>query len=240
MIEGTLLCVLTFVAAGVGTTTGFGTSTIMIPVMTVFVPLPVVLLFVGIIHLCGDIWKVLLFKGGLDLKLILGFGISGIIASYLGARFSFIAGDLPLKRILGAFLVVYVGFLFLKRQWALPKNSGTAVCGGALSGLFAGFFGVGGAVRGAFLTTFDLPKEVYLFTSGLIALFIDITRVSQYIRGGTRLGSSFLYALFLCIPISFLAAFLAKKFLDKLPQKFFRIFVGVFLALVAVKLLVWS
>jgi len=240
MIEIAMLCVLTFVAAGIGTATGFGTSTVMIPVMTVFVPLPVALLFVGIIHLFGDIWKVLLFKTGFDWKLVLGFGLSGIVASYLGAKLSFVAGDLPLKKILGAFLLAYVGFLFLKRQWALPKNSGTAVCGGAASGLCAGFFGVGGAVRGAFLTAFNLPKDVFIFTSGLIALFIDMTRISQYIRGGTRLESSFLYALVLCIPISFLAAFLTKKFLDKLPQKFFRIFVGVFLALVAIKLLVWS
>ena len=231
---------LTFIAAGIGTATGFGTSTVMIPVLTVFVPLPIALLFVGIIHLCGDIWKVLLFKGGLDLKLVLGFGLSGIAASYLGARLSFVAGDWPLKRILGAFLLAYVGFLFFKRQWALPKNSGTAVCGGALSGLFAGFFGVGGAVRGAFLTAFNLPKEMYIFTSGLIALFIDVTRISQYVWGGTRFESSFLYALVLCIPISFVAAFLAKKFLDRLPQRFFRIFVGAFLALVAIKLLVWS
>ncbi len=240
MIEGVFLCVLTFVAAGIGTATGFGTSTVMIPVMTVFVPLPVALLFVGIIHLCGDIWKVLLFKGGFDWRLVLGFGLSGIVASYLGARLSFIAGDLPLKRILGAFLLAYVGFLFLKKQWALPKNSGTAVCGGILSGLCAGFFGVGGAVRGAFLSAFNLPKAVYIFTSGLIALFIDITRVSQYIQGGTRLESSFLYALILCIPISFLAAFIARKCLDKLPQRSFRIFVGIFLALMAIKLLVWS
>ncbi|MBN2312781.1 MAG: sulfite exporter TauE/SafE family protein [Sedimentisphaerales bacterium] len=240
MTEGALLCVLTFIAAGIGTATGFGTSTVMIPVMTVFVPLPVALLFVGIIHLFGDIWKVLLFKGGFDWKLVLGFGLSGIVASYLGARLSFMAGDWPLKRILGAFLLAYVGFLFFQRQWALPKNSGTAVCGGALSGLCAGFFGVGGTVRGAFLTAFNLPKDVYIFTSGLIALFIDITRIAEYIRGGTRLESSFFYALILCIPISFLAAFVTKKFLDKLPQRFFRIFVGVFLALVAIKLLVWS
>jgi len=240
MTEGALLCLLTFVGAGLGTATGFGTSTVMIPVMTAFVPLPVALLFVGVIHLCGDIWKVLLFKGGFDWKLILSFGLAGIAASYLGAKLSFIAGDLPLKRVLGAFLLIYVGFLFVNRQWALPKNPGTAVCGGVLSGLFAGFFGVGGAVRGAFLTAFNLPKEVYIFTSGLIALFIDITRVSQYIRGGTRLESSFLYALVLCIPISSLAAYLAKKFLDKLPQRFFRVFVGVFLALVAIKLLAWS
>ena len=239
MIEGLLLCLLTLIAAGVGTATGFGTSTIMIPVLILFLPLPVSLLFVGIIHLCGDIWKVLLFKRGFDWKLILFFGLSGIAASYLGATLSFYAEELPLKRILGVFLVLYVIFLFAKRQWSLPKNSGTAVCGGILSGLFAGFFGVGGAIRGAFLTAYNLPKEVYIFTSGLIALFIDVTRVSRYIWGGTHLEKNLLLALIACIPISFLGAYVAKKFLDRLPQRYFRIFVGIFLALVGAKLLLW-
>jgi uncharacterized membrane protein YfcA len=240
MTQGLLLCLLTLIAAGIGTATGFGTSTIMIPVLSLYVPLPVVLLFVGIIHLCGDIWKILLFKKGLDWKLILFFGLSGIAASFLGASLSLHEEELPLKRILGAFLILYVIFLFIKRQWSLPKAPGTAVCGGVLSGLFAGFFGVGGAVRAAFLTAFNLPKEVYLFTSGLIALFIDVTRISRYIWGGTRLDENLLYALIACIPISFLGAYTAKKLLDRLPQRFFRIFVGIFLAIVGIRLLLWS
>ena len=240
MVEGLLLCLLTLIASAIGTATGFGTSTVMIPVMTLFVPMPVALLFVGIIHLCGDVWKVLLFRRGFDWKLVLGFGLAGIAASFLGASLSLQAHDLPLKRILGAFLIAYVAFLLLKRQWSLPKSQGTAVCGGILSGLSAGFFGVGGAVRGAFLTAFNLPKEVYIFTSGLIALFIDITRVSRYHWGGTRLEHTLAYALLACIPISFVGAYFAKRLLDKLPQRFFRIFVGVFLALVGAKLLIWS
>jgi uncharacterized membrane protein YfcA len=239
MIQFISLCVLTLAAAGIGTATGFGTSTVMLPVLTLFVPLPIALLFVGIIHLCGNVWKVILFKTGFDWKLVLGFGIAGVVTSYVGASLSFYAADLPLKRILGAFLIIYVGYLWLNRQWSLPKNSVTAVCGGGLSGLFAGFFGVGGAVRGAFLTAFNLPKEVYIFTSGLIALFIDITRVTRYFWGGTRLDSNLTYALIACIPISFAGAYLAKKFLDKLPQRFFRVFIAIFLALVGLKLLLW-
>jgi hypothetical protein len=94
-------------------------------------------------------------------------------------------------------------------------------------------------VRGAFLTAFDLPKEVYIFTSGLIALFIDITRVSRYIWGGTRLPHDLFIALIISIPVSFAGAYLARKFLRRLPQKFFRRFVGSFLALVGAKLLIW-
>jgi len=240
MTQVILLCVLIFVASGVGTSSGFGTSTVMIPVMTLFLPLPITLLFVGIIHLCGDIWKVLLFKRGFEWKLVLGFGISGIVASFLGASLSLHAQALPLKRILGAFLILYVIYLLVKRNWSLPKTHTTAVFGGCLSGLSAGFFGVGGAVRGAFLMAFNLPKEVYIFTSGLIALFIDVTRISRYIWGGTRLEQNLLLALLAGIPFSFIGAYLAKRFLDKLPQKIFRVFVSFFVALVGAKLLIWS
>jgi uncharacterized membrane protein YfcA len=212
----------------------------MIPVMILYAPLPVALLFVGAIHLCGDVWKVLLFRQGFDWKLVLGFGLSGAVASYLGASLSLGAQSYPLTRILGAFLVAYVVFLFLKRDWSLPKNQSTAICGGTLSGLFAGFFGIGGAVRGAFLTAFDLPKAVYIFTSGLIALFIDVTRVSRYLGGGTRLEPKLFYALLVCIPVSFLGAFLAKRLVSHLPQERFRLFVGIFLALVGARLLIWS
>jgi hypothetical protein len=189
------------------------------PVMALFVPMPVALLFVGIIHLSGDIWKVILFKRGLDWRLILGFGLSGIVASFLGASLSLQTQVLPVKRILGAFLLLYVVYLFIRREWALPKRAGTAVCGGLLSGFFAGFFGVGGAVRGAFLTAFNLPKEVYIFTSGLIALFIDITRVSSYVWGGAQLPDALVLALILSVPVSFAGAYIAKQFLDRLPQK---------------------
>jgi uncharacterized protein len=240
MTEVFLLSLLTLFASGIGTATGFGTSTVMIPVMVMFVPVPIALLFVGIIHLCGDIWKILLFRGGLDWKLIFGFGLSGIAASFFGASLSLQAQTLPLKQILGAFLIIYVIYLLIKREWALPKTNATAVGGGLLSGFFAGFFGVGGAVRGAFLSAFNLRKEVYIFTSGLIALFIDITRVSRYIWGGTRLQEDLLVALILCIPISLGGAYLAKRFLNRLPQRFFRTFVSVFLALVGLRLLIWT
>jgi uncharacterized membrane protein YfcA len=239
MEEIALLAGMTVIAAAVGTSTGFGISTIMIPVLSLWAPLPVALLFVGIIHLFGDIWKMILFKKGLDLRLALTFGVAGVAASYIGASLSFYAAHLPLKRMLGGFLLVYVVFLLIKRQWRLPKRPVTAVSGGALSGLFAGFFGIGGAVRSAFLAAFDLPKEVYLFTSGFVALFIDVTRITRYLIGGTRLESLLLYGLAVCVPVSFGGAYLAKRLLNRIPQHLFRTFVALFLALVGGKLLLW-
>ena len=76
-------------------------------------------------------------------------------------------------------------------------------------------------------------------TSGTIALFIDITRVTKYLTGGATLDQQLLYTLLVCIPFSFLGAFIAKQFLDQLPQKSFRLFVGIFIAVVGIKLILF-
>ncbi|GAB4343485.1 MAG: sulfite exporter TauE/SafE family protein [Desulfobulbaceae bacterium] len=238
MQELLLLSTLTLVASLVGTMTGFGTSTIMVPVLLLFLPLPVTLLFVGVIHFCGDIWKVLLFRSGFDRKVVLGFCLAGIPASWLGAMFSAQAEGYPVKRILGAFLICYTLFLFARRNWSLPPTTPTALGGGLLSGLCAGFSGVGGAVRGAFLTAFNLPPGTYVFTSGLIALFIDATRITGYLAGSARLDSSLAVSLLACIPLSFAGAWIAKRYIvDRLPRTTFRVVVGVFLSVIGFRLL---
>jgi uncharacterized membrane protein YfcA len=234
-----LLAALTLVAASVGTLTGFGTSTIMVPVLLFFFPLPLTLLFAGVIHWFGDIWKMMFFRSGLNLKLLLLFGATGIIASYIGASLIITIPEKMLSRLLGAFFLIYVGWLWFKPQWRLPERNTTALVGGVLSGFFAGVFGVGGAVRGAFLSAYNLPKSVYLFTSGAIAFFIDSTRLATYWSQGIRLNGSLLIALVVSIPASLAGAYVAKRIVGIIPQDRFRVVVAVFLAAVAIKFLIW-
>lgn len=239
VLEVALLAGLTFIAAGVGTLTGFGTSTIMVPVLLLFFPLPLTLLFAGIIHWFGDIWKMVFFRSGLHVKLLLLFGAIGIVASYIGASLTLTLPEEILPRLLGAFLMLYVIWLWLNPQWQLPQRNTMALVGGVLSGFFAGIFGVGGAVRGAFLSAYNLPKSVYLFTSGAIALVIDSTRLLTYWTGGVRLNEPLLLALAVSIPMSLGGAYVAKQIIGKIPQEKFRVVIAVFLAAVAIKFLLW-
>lgn len=231
------LIILTLVASTIGTMTGFGTSTIMVPVLSLFLPLPLVLLFVGVIHWSGDIWKMLFFKKGFNWKLILLFGIPGIITSFWAARLPLTLPEELLQRSLGLFLVLYVAFLWFKPTWKMKPSNSNALLGGGLSGFFSGIFGVGGAVRSTFLSAYDLPKSVFLFTSGVIGLLIDSSRVTQYFISGTRVDGSLLLALVLCIPTSLLGAYFAKKLVDIIPQQSFRLFIAIALLLVGLRYL---
>lgn len=196
------------------------------------------LIFVGVIHWFGDIWKMLLFRKHLDLKIILLFGLTGIATSFAGAKIVFFNLPFDLKRVLGLFLIIYVGFLFWNPKFSLPKTSRHQALGGALSGFFAGLFGVGGAIRSTFLTAFDFPKGTYLATSGAIAFLIDSARLATYLLEHVVLPTHLLYGFLIFVPISFAGAKMAQWLVDKIPQQKFRNVIAAFLLLVALKLIV--
>jgi hypothetical protein len=231
------IILLTLIASSIGTVTGFGTSTIMVPVLSLFLPIPETLLFVGIVHWFGDVWKMLLFKKGFDWKLTLLFGIPGALVSFWAASLPLSLPETLLKRLLGLFLIMYVSYIFLKPAWKIKASTPTALVGGSLSGFFAGVFGVGGAVRSTFLSAYDLPKSVFLFTSGAIGLLIDSSRITQYWVSGTRFDGSLLTALLLSVPTSLIGAYFAKKVVNKIPQRSFRLIIAIALFAVGLRYL---
>ena len=236
-MEILLILFVVVVASGVGTMTGFGASTIMVPLVLLFYSVPQTLFFVGIIHFFGNVWKLVLFHKGLNWRLILSFGIPGIAATYLGASLVFSIPAAMLSRILGSFLIIYVIYLFVESSFKIRPNLVFGACGGALSGFLAGIFGIGGAVRSLFLTTFDLPKAVYIVTGGAIAICIDATRLTTYFKNGAKLPTMLLYGLPLFIAASFLGAAIAKRIVDRIPQQHFRKIIAVFLFMMGIKLL---
>lgn len=232
--------IVTFLAGILGTITGFGISTVMVPVVLLFLPLPETLLLVGVIHWFGDIWKMYFFKHGFDAKLLFFFAVPGIIMAYVGARMALTLPEVLLSRFVGLLLVTYVVYLFFKPDFKLKANMLTAGVGGAGSGFLGGISGVGGgALRAVVLTAFNLPKSAYIFISGLTGLVIDASRISTYFFGGTRIESKLTLGLILFIPASFLGAYVAKKVVKAIPQKSFRTIISVFLLLIGLKFLIF-
>ena len=122
-MEIILITLLTIVASAIGTITGFGTSTIMIPILALFLsPLEAIFL-VSIIHWFGNVWKITLFRSGINWKLIGLFGVTGLVTSYFGAAVTLNIDDSVLLRVLGVFLAVYAIFLLFQSKLKLPVES---------------------------------------------------------------------------------------------------------------------
>lgn len=237
-MEILLLTFLTVVAAFIGTLSGFGISTILVPVMVFFLPLPETLLLVGIIHWFGDLWKVGLFHQGIKGKLIFTFGIPGIIMSVIGAQLVMAVPAPRLTQALGILLIIYSVSVWLKPTWKIPARTETATLGGLLSGFLAGLLGVGGAVRGAFLSAFNLPKATYIATAGIIGFMIDSGRLVSYVYDGVRLPSLLWWGLPFFIIASLAGALIAKQTADRIAEQQFRSVIAVFLVLMGVRLII--
>jgi hypothetical protein len=235
-MEIAYLTILTFFASTVGTMTGFGISTVMVPVVLLFLPLPETLLLVGVIHWFGDIWKMYFFKKGIDWKLLFYFGIPGVFMAYYGATLVLSLPTEILSRFVGGVLILYVLFLLIRPAFKLKQSLITAGLGGAGSGFLGGITGVGGgALRSVVLTAFNIPKSTYIFTSGLLGAVIDASRITTYFLGGTKISPNLAWGFLAFIPASLMGAWIAKRIVDNLPQKVFRSIIAVFLLVLGLK-----
>lgn len=229
--------ILFFVAALfaeiVGTIAGFGSSTIFLPLAVFFVDFKTALALVAFFHIFGNLGRISFFRHGLDKKLLLTFGLPSIVGTLIGALLVARIPQETLKGFLGMFLVLYTLASLWRRNWRLAASPVTTTLGGSISGFLAGLIGTGGALRGAVLTAFGLPKETYIATAAVIALAVDGTRIPVYLAQGFFAPAYYWYLPGLLV-IALAGSWIGKGIVQKIPQERFRIIV--LLALLAVGL----
>jgi hypothetical protein len=237
MIEIIGLALFTLLVNMVVIITGFGTSTLMIPVLVLFMRPLAAIFFVSIIDFFGNVWKFTFFRQQVDWSIALIFGFSGVAASILGALLAFKIQDIALNRLIGAFILAYVVFLYINPVFRLAKTKLTAIVGGILYGFSAGLTGIGGPFRTIALLSFDLPKAAYVATHGVIAGLTGIPRVGVYFMQGERLSPLLWYALLVCIPFTFIGAKIGQLVVYTISQRAFRMIILLFLAMIGIKLI---
>lgn len=221
-----------FFAELVGTMAGFGSSTIFLPIALFFLDFRTALTLVAIFHMSGNIGRITFFRHGFNRRLLLIFGLPSVLLTLLGALLvTYVPSDV-LKLVLGVFLIVFSLASLSKPEISFSPSKKNSFVGGSLSGFFAGLIGTGGALRGAFLTSFNLEKSVYIATAAAIALAVDITRIPVYFGSGFLQPQFYYYS-----PILFLLAisgsFTGKKIVNRIPQPTFSKIVLVAITLVS-------
>jgi uncharacterized membrane protein YfcA len=204
----------------IGTVVGFGSSTIALPLALLFFDFGTALVLVAFLHIFGNLSRVGFFRYGLDPRLLLRFGLPSVLATIVGALLVVRTPPEVLKGILGLFLMVYV-LVSWRRTLNFHPTLGTAVTGGAVSGFFAGLIGTGGALRGAFLTAFNLPRETYIATAAAIALLVDLTRLPLYLREGF-LEPRFYALIPALFVVAILGSYVGRSLVRHIAQMYFR------------------
>ena len=209
------------IAEIIGTLAGFGSSTIFLPLALLFFDFPSALVLVAFLHVFGNIGRVSFFRHGLDRRLLLHFGLPSIFLTIVGASLVAYLPQELLKGLLGLFLVIYSLLFLWRADLRIRPTLANSIIGGGLSGFLAGLIGTGGALRGAFLSAFALPKDRYIATAAAIAIAVDLTRLPIYLSQGFMPAGLYWYLPVLLV-IAFAGSFIGRQILAPIPQAAFR------------------
>jgi len=224
---------LALVAEIIGTISGFGSSIRFIPIASLFFDFQIVLGVTAIFHIFSNLSKIYLFKNGIDKRIALKMGIPAIIAVIIGALLTNLLPQKELEVIMSAAVFFVALYLLFNTNRKLNDTNSNLIKGGLASGFLAGLVGTGGAIRGLTLTAFSLEKNVFIATSALIDLGVDISRAIVYTANG-YVHKEFLFTLPFLLAISIIGTWLGKLVLKRMPQHWFKTIVLVVILLTSI------
>ena len=205
----------------IGTIGGFGSSVFFVPIANFYFDFYSVLGLTALFHLSSNLSKLMLFKKGIDKKLAINLGIPAVAFVVMGSFASRYLDSEILQLVLALFLISFSLLFLIKKQLALKATAKNALIGGSLSGFSAGLLGTGGAIRGLTMAAFNLEKSIFIATSALIDMAIDLSRAVVYWVNGYIHNHDLIYIPFLLL-IGFLGSWIGKKILLYIPQPVFR------------------
>ncbi|MBI2405701.1 sulfite exporter TauE/SafE family protein [Candidatus Microgenomates bacterium] len=231
-----LFLILAIPAEIVGTFVGFGATTLLVPAASLFLPIKDAIVLAALFHMFGTLWRALYFRGGIDWKIVTFFGIPSLILAGIGSYLLSISPAQWIARILGIFLILWAGAALSGRQFTLPTNRLFTAIEGALVGFLAGLIGTAGALRGAFLSSWNMHKDFYLGTGAAIGLGADVIKVVVYNQTG--LLNFNLTIVFVFAVVALVGTTVGKVLVGKTGQETFRKIVLVALILAGLRFLV--
>lgn len=241
-----IVALTVLIGAGLTFFSGFGLGTLMLPVFSIFFPLPVAIGATAIVHLSNNLFKFGLVYKHINLPVLFRFGFPAVIFATVGAYclgligkaaplYAYNIGDKPieitlLKVVIGSLMIFFAWFdldprfsnLKIKKQW-IPL-------GGVLSGFFGGISGHQGAFRSAFLNKSGLTKDEFIGTSNAIALLIDLARLFVYYETfNFAVLNNNKSLLLVGIIFAFIGSYFGKQLVKKTTMKGIQKIVGVML-----------
>lgn len=199
-----LIAIVAALASALTLYSGFGLGTILLPVFAIFFPAPVAVAATGVVHLLNNVFKGTLLWQRADWATVLKFGLPAVPAAIVGAWLLAFLGDTPrlfawsawgrsfgptgAGLTLGALMILFAGLELQRWFQELKAPPRLMPVGGLVTGFFGGLTGQQGAFRSIFLLRLGLSAERFIATGTMIAIFVDLSRLTTYAASFTKAG----------------------------------------------------
>lgn len=233
---------------------GFGLGTLLMPVVALFFPIEVAIGVTAVVHLANNVFKLSLLAKHVNKDVLLRFGLTAILAAFLGAYilgwlaeeesalkfqlFGHMFETTVLKLVVGSLIIVFV--ILELTQWLKRKTLDKKYLplGGLISGFFGGLSGHQGAFRSLFLLKAGLSKEQFIATGVMVAVLVDVSRLLVYGKDLMTESQGIDWTLVIMATLfAFLGAIIGKKLLNKITIDSVQVVVSLLLVFVALGLI---
>ncbi|MFC1537959.1 TSUP family transporter [Candidatus Latescibacterota bacterium] len=248
-----IIALASFLVAGLTFFSGFGLGTLLLPLFTLFFPVPVAVATTAVVHLLNNISKVFLVGRYADRNIVLRFGIPAVIAAFGGAWvlgyisymdrvysytiFNSTFEIFPVKLTIGILMIVFGLFELIPLLNRFHFGPEWIPAGGVLSGFFGGLSGHQGALRTVFLTRAGLRKEAFIGTIAIIGASVDVMRIFVYgLHRFSNIEKDTVLFVFVATVSAWAGSFLGSRLLKKIKLRIIRIIIGCMLLLLGCSL----
>lgn len=233
---------------------GFGLGTLLMPVFALFFPLEMAIAMTAVVHLANNLFKSGLLGRKAEPAVLLKFGIPAMVAALLGALLLYRLGDTGtiytwqalgsareitlLKLVIGLLILLFTLLELLPGFANITLHPKWLPLGGLISGFFGGLSGHQGAFRSMFLIKVGLNKEAFVATGVMLAVMVDVARISIYgFDGQLQTGLQNWPPVAAATLSAFLGAWLGAKILQKVTLRKVQLAVSCLLAVIGVLLI---
>jgi uncharacterized protein len=232
------LFVLSWFAATVSGSAGFGGALLLLPVLSTILGVKTAVPVLTIMQLLGNLSRVWFGRTQICWKPVGYFLLGALPLAVAGSvLFTGLPADVITKGV-GILLLVIVAL----RRFGLTRfitNDVGFLSGGAATGFLSGVAGSAGPVGAAFFLGLDLPAVAYVASEAVTASAMHITKIGVYQRYALIGVRELQYGVFLgCAMI--LGSWTGKRIIERLPKTAFRRSVEILLVLSALQLLFFS
>jgi hypothetical protein len=177
---------------------GFGLGTILLPVFAFLFPMHVAVAATAVVHALNNLFKLGLLSRHVVPGLVLRFGVPAVLAAFPGALLlARLAHGTPLGTwhldarecpvtpiglVMGSLILAFAVVELAPALHAWRVSPRWVPLGGVVAGFFGGLSGHQGALRAAFLGRVGLKPPAFVATQAMLAVLVDVTRLSVYGR----------------------------------------------------------
>lgn len=209
-----------FLGFFIQTVIGFAGALIALPILLIRMSLQDAIAYLALFYLYSSIILVSKEWKNIDKKVIVKLIIATIFGVSLGIWVLQYGKPIVLKKMLGAFILLYVMYSIYMKDKAI-KNTKLEFIFGLAGGFFSGLFSTGGPLYVIVVKNSVIDMKVFRATMFGVLGLITITRIPiLYIQG--MLNVNHLYYSLLLLPLFLLSIYLGKKMYLKLNENLLK------------------